>query len=162
MDEDGNIYARGSQDMKSVGIQYLEAIRRLKLNGVTIKRTVHMSFVPDEEHGAKMGMGKFVESDYFKKLNVGFALDEGEANPTEKFFLFYGERSVWDVLIHCTGNTGHSSLLMNNTAGEKMRYIIDKFMDFRAQEEKRLSDPKLKLADVTSVNLVRLEVIQLL
>lgn len=32
--------------MKSVGIQYLEAIRRLKANGVALKRTIHISFVP--------------------------------------------------------------------------------------------------------------------
>lgn len=32
--------------MKCVGIQYLEAIRRLKNNGVKLKRTLHVSFVP--------------------------------------------------------------------------------------------------------------------
>ena len=32
----------------------------------------------DEEVGGKKGMKLFVEMDYFKKLNVGFALDEGE------------------------------------------------------------------------------------
>lgn len=46
MDAEGNIYARGAQDMKSVGIQYLEAIRRLKFNGQKNKRTVYLSFVP--------------------------------------------------------------------------------------------------------------------
>ena len=46
MDEDGNIFARGAQDMKSVAIQYLEAIRRLILNGQKNKRTVYLSFVP--------------------------------------------------------------------------------------------------------------------
>ncbi|KAG8328672.1 adenylate cyclase [Homalodisca vitripennis] len=46
-DDQGNIYGRGAQDMKSVGIQYLEAIRRLKKNGVKLKRTVHVSFVPE-------------------------------------------------------------------------------------------------------------------
>lgn len=46
VDEKGNIFARGSQDMKSVGIQYLEAIRRLKLQGVSLRRTIHISFVP--------------------------------------------------------------------------------------------------------------------
>ena len=45
-DDQGNIYARGAQDMKSVGIQYLEAIRRLKLKGFVPLRTVHVSFVP--------------------------------------------------------------------------------------------------------------------
>lgn len=48
MDEDGRIYARGTQDMKSVGIQYLEAIRYLKEESVLLKRTVHVSFVPGE------------------------------------------------------------------------------------------------------------------
>lgn len=46
MDEEGRIYARGTQDMKSVGIQYLCAIRRLQQQGITLRRTVHIVFVP--------------------------------------------------------------------------------------------------------------------
>lgn len=46
VDETGKIFARGSQDMKSVGIQFLEAVRRLKKEGLRLKRTVHVSFVP--------------------------------------------------------------------------------------------------------------------
>ena len=161
MDEAGNIFARGSQDMKCVGIQYLETIRRLKLNGVKLKRTIHISFVPDEEIGGVMGMQKFVDTDHFKKLNVAFALDEGIANPTENFSLFYGERSIWHIWINCTGNTGHGSSLMDNTAGEKLRYMIDKFMDLRAEEKKKLENPKLRLGDVTSINLTIVEVILL-
>lgn len=40
-------------------------------------------------------MKKFVNTNEFKALNVGFALDEGMANPDEKFILFNGERSIW-------------------------------------------------------------------
>lgn len=46
MTPDGRIYARGSQDMKCVGIGYFEAIRRLRASGRTLRRTVHLSFVP--------------------------------------------------------------------------------------------------------------------
>lgn len=46
--EDGKIYARGAQDMKSIGMQYLEAVRKLKANGTRLKRTLHISFVPGE------------------------------------------------------------------------------------------------------------------
>lgn len=46
MTEDGNIYARGAQDMKCVGMQYLAAIRHFKKIGTTFKRTIHLSFVP--------------------------------------------------------------------------------------------------------------------
>lgn len=40
-------------------------------------------------------MKKFVLTDSFKALNVGFALDEGMANPGEEFIVFNGERSIW-------------------------------------------------------------------
>ncbi len=45
-DEEGKIFGRGTQDMKSVGIQYIEAVRRLKAAGVQPRRTVHLMFVP--------------------------------------------------------------------------------------------------------------------
>ena len=40
-------------------------------------------------------MAKFVNTSDFLELNVGFALDEGTAEPTDQFLLFYGERSIW-------------------------------------------------------------------
>jgi len=64
------------------------------------------------------------------------------------------------MLVHCPGTTGHGSLLLPDTAGEKVRIIIEHFMDFREQEKKKLdSDPSLTLGDVTTVNLTRLKVI---
>lgn len=51
--ENGDIVGRGTQDMKCVCIQYVEAIRRLKDSGFQPTRTVYLSFVPDEEIGGK-------------------------------------------------------------------------------------------------------------
>ena len=42
--------------MKCVGIQHLEAVRRLKSEGARLRRTVHISFVPDEEIDGEAGM----------------------------------------------------------------------------------------------------------
>ncbi|XP_049845383.1 aminoacylase-1A-like [Schistocerca gregaria] len=157
-DKDGNIYARGSQDMKCVGIQYLEAIRRLKKKNVRLLRTIHVSFVPDEEIGGIEGMKKFVTTLDFLSLNVGFAMDEGMASPNEEYVLFYGERSIWHLHIHCPGSPGHGSLILPDTAGEKVRYIIDKFMDLRQKEKEKLQkNPQLKLGDVTTINLTQLQ-----
>jgi aminoacylase len=78
VDSDGNIFARGSQDMKCVGMQYLEAIRRLKSSGFHPLRSVYLSFVPDEEIGSCDGAKKFADSDIFNSMNVGIALDEGK------------------------------------------------------------------------------------
>ena len=40
-------------------------------------------------------MQAFTATKVFKDLNIGFALDEGLANPTSAFTLFYGERMPW-------------------------------------------------------------------
>lgn len=135
--DNGDIYARGTQDMKSVGIQYLEAVRRLKQAGQKLKRNVHLVFVPDEEIGGLLGMKLFVKHEEFKKLNVGLSLDEGLANPTDAFTVFYGERSPWWVLVRCPGNPGHGSRFIENTAAEKLRKVINNFLDFRGMEEKK-------------------------
>jgi len=88
----GDIYGRGTQDMKSVAIQHLEAVKRLKEAGKRFKRTIHLwweywfltfvdkafiklchlySFIADEEVGGEEGMMLFVRDEEFKKLNVG-------------------------------------------------------------------------------------------
>ena len=42
-EENGDIYGRGTQDMKSVGIQHLEAVYRLKVvQQRKFKRTIHL------------------------------------------------------------------------------------------------------------------------
>lgn len=99
-------------------------------------------------------MRLFVKTEAFRRLNVGFSLDEGIASPDEVFPVFYAERSVWRVDFICRGTTGHGSLLLENTAGEKMRVIIDRMMDFRAQQVERLkNNPEFSIGDVTTVNL---------
>jgi hypothetical protein len=64
--------------------------------------------------------------------------------------------------VHCPGTTGHGSLLLPDTAGEKVRIIVDHFMDLREQGKKKLnSDPSLTIGDVTTVNLTKLKVIMI-
>lgn len=156
-DENGNIYARGAQDMKCVGIQYLETIRRYINEGKRFRRTIHISFVPDEEIGGSQGMSLFVETDNFKKLNIGCALDEGIASPTEAFSLFNGERTIWQMKIHCPGSPGHGSLLHENTAAEKVNFIMNKFMKLREEEKNKLKANKnLTIGDVTTINITML------
>lgn len=95
LDDEGRIFGRGSQDMKSVATQYLGAIRSLKANGHQPKRTVILTFVPDEEGGVTPGMANLIKSDYFRKLNVGFSFDEGISSENETYAVFYAERTVW-------------------------------------------------------------------
>uniref|UniRef100_H2ZKV2 N-acyl-aliphatic-L-amino acid amidohydrolase n=1 Tax=Ciona savignyi TaxID=51511 RepID=H2ZKV2_CIOSA len=155
----GDIYGRGTQDMKCVGIQYLEAIRELKSQGVQLKRDVYVSFVPDEEIGGIKGMLAFMETEDFKTINLGLALDEGLANPMNKYSVFFGERSPLWIRIKCTGDPGHGSRFIENNAGEKIRRVINFLLDFREKEKSKLKNAEscIMLGDVTTVNLTKLE-----
>lgn len=58
----------------------------------------------------------------------------------------------------CEGTSGHGSLMHDDTAGEKIYYMIDKLMQFRKQEKQKLEDKSiLESGEVTSVNLTVLK-----
>ncbi|XP_037045140.1 aminoacylase-1-like [Bradysia coprophila] len=156
VDETGRIYARGTQDTKGLGMIHLAAIRALKRNGVQLKRTIHVTFTPDEELGGFNGMAGFVASNEFKALNVGYALDEGGVSPTNTIGVFYDERCPWQIEFICNGPTGHASLLFEGTAGEKITYLMDKFMKMRKDEVKK-SKKGVAAGKVTSINLTVLK-----
>lgn len=45
-----------------------------------------------------------------------------------------------------------------NTPGEKVQYMVNKFMNFRKNEVQKLADnPKLNMGDVTAVNLTMIQ-----
>lgn len=151
--ENGDIFARGSQDMKCVSIQHIEACYALKQRGFKPLRTIHISLVPDEEVGGVEGMELFVETDRFKQLNVGFALDEGLASPNDVFSVYYGERSAWWVKLKAIGPTGHGSQLFPSTATDNMMKFLNHFVEWRNEELRKLTEDKLDIGEVTSINI---------
>ncbi|CAH9125978.1 unnamed protein product [Cuscuta epithymum] len=153
----GNIYARGSQDMKCVGLQYLEAIRSLKASGFRPTRSVYLSFVPDEEIGGHDGAEKFVNSDIFQEMNVGVVLDEGLASPTDNYRVFYGERSPWWLVIKAVGAPGHGAKLYDNTAMENLFKSIESIRRFRASQFDLVKAGMKAEGEVISVNMVFLK-----
>jgi aminoacylase len=73
---DGRVHGRGTQDMKSVCIQYIIALQMLNHQGFVPTRTIRLSFVPDEEIGGADGMGVLLGTAWFNERSVGLALDE--------------------------------------------------------------------------------------
>uniref|UniRef100_A0A3P8UJD2 Aminoacylase 1 n=1 Tax=Cynoglossus semilaevis TaxID=244447 RepID=A0A3P8UJD2_CYNSE len=82
----------------------------------------HTDVVPVFQVGGEKGMETFIKHPEFKKLNIGFALDEGLANPGEAFTVFYGERNPWWITVNCPGSPGHGSRFVENTAAEKLEF----------------------------------------
>ena len=66
----------------------------------------------------------------------------------------YAEQKYDAKTLTITGNPGHGSQFIKNTAAEKVQFIINKLLGFR-EEQKAIfeSDPDIKLGDVTTVNL---------
>ncbi|XP_026054608.1 aminoacylase-1-like [Carassius auratus] len=73
------------------------------------------------------GMETFVKLPEFQKLNIGFALDEGLANPTNAYTVFYGEKNPWWITFHCPGSPGHGSRFVENTTAEKLKHMDQNF-----------------------------------
>jgi len=166
VEREGRIYGRGAQDMKCVVASYILALRRLlaKSSGAPFRRTLHLTFVPDEEIGGKDGMGAFLRTDAFRDLGeVGVALDEGLASPTATTTVFYGERAPMWIVMRATGPTGHGSRFIADTAVAKLIAFANKALAFRAEQEVALGwgpgcahcEAK-KLGDVTTLNLTML------
>ena len=102
----------------------------------------------------------FVTTPEFRALNVGCGLDEGMASGAESAVvpLYYGERSCFWVEVTCRGSPGHGSRFLDNTAAEKARRVINRLLEFRDAEQRRLeADPRLTEGDVTSVNLTLMQ-----
>jgi aminoacylase len=166
--QDSRIYGRGAQDMKCVCAQYLVAIKKLKKMDFKPVRTVHISYVPDEEVGGSHGMGLLLQSDWYSEIVIDLALDEGLASENDDYSVFYGERLPWWVRVTAEGNTGHGSRFIEGTAVEQILGMTQRAMAFRQQQKDILHgtgkhagcshavSQKKVLGDVTSLNITLL------
>lgn len=161
----GRIYGRGTQDMKSVCVQYFVALNKLVKMGYKPLRNIFVAYVPDEEIGGVEGMQVLISSPWFSSIKIGIALDEGLANVDNSFSVFYGERLPWWVKFKAVGNTGHASRFIESTAVEQIVGVANKALAFRKDQSNLLHEgqadscacshliAKKKLGDVTSLNL---------
>jgi len=156
---DGKIYGRGAQDMKCVGVQYLEACGSLKSEGVVPLRTVHILFVPDEEIGGGRGIKPLLSSELWKKLGPGFLLDEGLASPSPSFSVFYGERKIWWIRVKACGPAGHGSRFIPNTAVQQLNKVLARIEKYHEEQRVLLMGScscGKQLGDFTTANVTML------
>ena len=116
-----------------------------------------MSYVPDEEIGGHDGAAKFFPSKEFEELNVGFAMDEGQASPSDEFRVFYADRSPWHVIIRAAGVPGHGSRMYDNSAMENLMKSIEMMTQFRGVQFDVVKRGWAANSQVISVNPVYLK-----
>ncbi len=162
---EGRIYGRGTQDMKCVLIQYIVALARGLEKGWTPRRTIHLTFVPDEEVGGHEGMKLLLVSPQWERMQpVGLVLDEGLANTGEGFTVFNGERKILWLVVKAIGPTGHASRFIDQAAMPKLIEVCQKALAFREEQRKKLGveggcahASSKKLGDVATLNLTMLK-----
>lgn len=152
-DDQWRVYARGAQDMKSVGMQYLEAMAALVARGWHPDRDVHLTFVPDEEIGGATGMGHLVNSTVFERMNVAVALDEGLPSHDDHYNVYYGERQNWWLAATVRGAPGHGANLPHSSAAQVLHSIVSRAFQFRERQVQKL-EQGVAVGDLVGVNLV--------
>lgn len=61
------------------------------------------------------------------------------------------------MLITAHGHSGHASVLFNDTAVEKLNYVINKFLNLRRTETWKLTELNYPYGNVTAINLTVLK-----
>lgn len=136
----GEIIGRGTQDMKGIGTAHYFAIKKLKDNGIVPKRTVHIFAVPDEEVGGFKGTKEFVKTDAFKKLNIGFLIDEGHASGiNDTLDIKVAERKPIQIKITSKGNLAHSSHLNCKNAIHNLINLLENFVEIHNEQQSKTS-----------------------
>lgn len=120
-------------------------------------RTIHLSYVPDEEIGGFDGSAKLVKSREFKELNLGFMLDEGQASPGDELRVFYADRSPWGLVIKAEGVPGHGSRMFDNSATENLMKSVELITKFRESQFDVVKAGLAANSEVISVNPVYLK-----
>lgn len=151
------IHGRGTQAMKSQGMQYMAALYNLK--NVQLDRTVHMTFVFDEEVSGIGGLSEFVRTSQFRNLCIDFALGESCASPFAHYLIFNTERTVWKFVIKIRADTGHVTVAQSNTCETKLRLLLNEIAEFKQRDlmENEKRNDSTNAGYITTVNLMRIE-----
>ena len=85
----------------------------------------------------------------------------GLASESDVFQVYYGDRACAWLEFILKGNTGHGSRLIENTAAEKVQFIVNEMLQYRTKEKERLeqsqtTDKPLQLGNITTINLTKM------
>ena len=132
------IIGRGIQDMKGIGVTHYFALKELKDAGIKPKRTIHLLAVPDEEVGGFKGTKEFVETDIFKKLNIGYVIDEGRASGNaKKINLKVADRKPLQIHLTSKGSLVHGSKLQCHNAIHELIQMLHHIVDHHQEQQQK-------------------------
>ncbi len=122
--EGGEVWGRGTQDIKCALASMMHAADRLASSGRKPRRTIYMAFGGDEEAGGLRGARRVGEELEARGVRASFLLDEG--GPIAEGMVSFADRPLalvgvsekgyLDVAIEAEGAGGHASMPPARTA----------------------------------------------
>jgi acetylornithine deacetylase/succinyl-diaminopimelate desuccinylase-like protein len=123
---DGEIWGRGTVDMKGLGVIHLFAFIELKRQHVPLSRDVILMAVPDEEVGGGLG-ARWMIANHLKDLDPDYVLDEGGLGSRDLYAkdkLVFGisvaEKKIMWLTLRAEGVAGHGSQPHNQNPNDKL------------------------------------------
>lgn len=132
---DGEIWGRGTIDMKGLGIGQLAAILQLKKSGKSLDRDIIFLATPDEEVGGKAGAEWFVSNhkdlieDAEFLFNEGAFIDADDSGKARYCGVAVSEKSVLWLSLKSRGEAGHASMPMPDSSVNKLVGAIERIVE---------------------------------
>jgi acetylornithine deacetylase/succinyl-diaminopimelate desuccinylase-like protein len=124
--QNGDLWGRGSMDMKGQGVAQLVAFLMLKRQNVPRTRDVILLAEPDEEVGGALG-ARWMIANHYAELDPEYVIDEGGFGSTDLFAAnktVYGisiaeKKIVW-LKLRAEGVAGHGSQPTNTNPNDRL------------------------------------------
>lgn len=131
---DGFVWGRGTLDTKGLGIMFLLAMEALVKEGVTFRRPVVFTAVPDEEPGGDNGMRWFTEN-HSDSIDPEWVWDEGSGSIKDvfgkgvMFAVAVAEKQIYRFKLIAEGEPGHGSMPHPDSANNRLLAALQRIIE---------------------------------
>ena len=130
--QNGEIWGRGTMDMKGIGIEQVMALVTLKKSGITPARDIVMLCTADEENEGTYGIRWMIEK-HFEEINAEYVLDEGGFGTRSilapgklVFGIEVGEKQTLWLRVRARGTAAHGSQPIPDNANVTLLNALEK------------------------------------
>jgi acetylornithine deacetylase/succinyl-diaminopimelate desuccinylase-like protein len=134
--KDGNIWGRGSLDMKGIGVQQLTALIALHNAGIVPARDIVMLSTADEESNGERGI-QWMIANHYAEFEPEYVIDEGGLGSRDMlaqgklvFGVSVGEKQMMWLRLRAKGTAGHGSQPIPDNANMILMAAIQKALEF--------------------------------
>jgi len=132
--QNGEIWGRGTMDMKGIGIEQMMALVALKKSGVVPPRDIVMLSTADEENNGTYGI-RWMIANHFSEIDAEYVLDEGGfgtrsiLSPDKLVFgIEVGEKQTLWLRVRAHGTAAHGSQPIPDNANVTLLAALQKAM----------------------------------